>query len=443
MRFWAMTRCERSWHWVTLVLVVVVFAVAPQKLFGQGFSRLSIPVPVDIDGQSTRSTMYLKAEMKIINQRFDQFAAGGADKAGSMFVEAVQALRKNDAKAFGRVWSSPDEMKNAGHSESVKLSDNTPGGWVKLIRGMFNFDQLTVFAEVLVGPDTMFLWDAQTKDGMLRRVFYVGPDKSGRTRLSAPGDEKPIQLLLLNAFDAARTEPDSYKPLPNINLRYQYPIPLAGTHDSGAHPVFLEFDGLPMDFSLTDEKVKPPTPALAFLRGATLAYRSGKNDIYSGSFTPKSQEKVKQWLVVEEKQKQERLKQEKLKQANEPTPPAAQPVVPPAAEPQPAAKPPDQSANVKFVLNADPIFLVFQAPGKGSSWLAKNLSYSYILRQGSEYKLTNFAYASTLDGLLQDPSLFDKNVLKPAVAKPGAPNAKGPDAKGVPAAAKPTTVNKN
>ena len=228
MSFWAMTKWERSRRGTTLALAVVVLAALPQTLFGQGFSRLSIPVPVDIDGQSTRSTMYLKAEMKIINQPFDQFAAGGADKAGAIFVKAVQAVRKNDVAAFSSVWSSPDEMKSIGQSKFVKLSDNSPDGWMKLIRSMFDFDKLTVVAEIPTGPDTMFIWDSQTKSGVLRRTFYVGPDQKGRTRLSAPGDDKPIQILFLNAFDAARTEPESYRPLPNINLRYQYPIPLDG-----------------------------------------------------------------------------------------------------------------------------------------------------------------------------------------------------------------------
>ena len=74
-------------------------------------------------------------------------------------------------------------------------------------------------------------------------------------------------------------------------------------------------------------------------------------------------------------------------------------------------------ANVKFVLNADPIFLVFQAPGSGDNWMPQALSYSYVVREGGSYKIANFSSMNTLDDFLQNPALFDKNILKQAPRK--------------------------
>lgn len=420
--------------------VVCLALLAPTLGLGQGFTRVSVPVPVEVEGQRVHCQLYLKVEMKSYNLPFDKFAAGPMDKAQTMFATAVEAIRKEDATKFASVWTSPDEMKGPS-GVTVKMADESVGNWIKVARSNFDFDHLTVVAEVLVGQDSVFIFDSLTKAGIERNALYVGSDQKDRIRLSAVSSATPVHLMVMNAFDAALTDPDEYKPLPNINLRYQYSIPLAGKLDLGAHPVFLEFNGVPMDFPLTDEKSKAPTPALEVLRNATLAYRSGKNDVYSSSFTPKSQERVKQWLAATEVRKRERLEQEKLEleKHKQTQPQAAQPAVPSITKPGTAEMLPVPSTNVKFVLSADPIFLVFQAPNAGSTWMPKNLTYSYILRQGSDYKIANFAYSNTLDDFLQDPSLFDKNVLKPAPSKPGT-DAK---AKAVPIPAKPTTVKKN
>jgi hypothetical protein len=413
--------------------------LAPLLGFGQGFNRVSVRVPVEIDGRPVRCQLYLKLEMESYNVPFDVFAAKPGDKAEAMFATGVQAIRKEDVTKFASVWTSPDQMKV--HSDlMVKMSDESPAAWLKLARSNFDFEHLTVVAEVLVGMDSMFIFDSATKAGIQRYALYVGPDQKDQPRLSAVSSASPVETMVLDSFVSARSAPDDYKPLPNVNLRYQYPIPLAKLA-SGAHPVFLEFDGQPVDFPTTDEKVKPPTDVLAFFREANLAYKGGKNDVYSSDFTPKSQEKVKQWLANIELRKQERLKQEQEKKPAPEKPKPEQTSAPKAAaasasKPKVAAPTEAPISYVKFVLNADPIFLVFQTRGMGSDWTPANLSYSYILRQGSDYKITNFGYSNTLDDLLQDPSLFDKNVLKPR-PKPGTPSAKG-----VPAPAKPAIVDK-
>jgi hypothetical protein len=254
-------------------------------------------------------------------------------------------------------------------------------------------------------------------------------------RLSAPGDDKPVQILLLNAMDAARTDPENYKPLPNINLRYQYPIPLEGAN-LGAHPVFLVFDGSPLDFPLTDEQVEAPSPLLKFYRAATLANRNGMTDQFADSFTPKSSEKVKKWQAAEAETKKRR-EAERKDQPVKPAPNGAEPAKPIAT------LHPDEKAlallkpRVKFVLNADPVYLVFQASGPGNDWKPAQLAYTYVVSESGSYKLANFGYGNTLDELLEDPALFDKRVLKPAPAKPGAPKAKVQPPSARPAGAKP------
>ena len=307
-----------------------------------------------------------------------------------MFVTAVQAIRKADAAKFASVWTAPNQMKGLG-TTVIAMMDNSPENWMKVARSNLDFDNLKVIAQARIGSNTLFIWDSMTKDGARRNAFYVGLDNNNQMRLSAVGSSAPVEVMVLNALQAAQTEPDAYKPLPNINLRYEYPIPSNGNADTGAHPVYFEFDGSPMDFPLGDEKVKPPTPLLEFFRNAALAQRNGENELYASSFTPKSAERVRQWLASMESRR---------KLARQPP------------------QMPSTLGYVKFILSADPIFLVFQAPTAGNDWKSESLTYSYILHEGGGYKIANFSSAAELDDFLQNPKFFDNRVLKTVPTAP-------------------------
>ena len=152
-----------------------------------------------------------------------------------------------------------------------------------------------------------------------------------------------------------------------------------------------------MDFPIGDEKIKAPTPLLEFLRNAAFAIRSGKDKSFASDFTPRSRQTISQWLAAIEKREQ-------AKQRSQAGPS-------PASNYETAGLISTMTANVKFVLNADPVFLVFQAPGSGDKWTPQALSYSYVLRAGGNYKIANFSSMNTLDDFLQNPA-FDKNILK-------------------------------
>jgi hypothetical protein len=365
--------------------------IAPGIVLAQQFAAVSVPLPVEIDGQPTHCRLYLKFETKSYNVPFDKFAAGPMDNAQTMFATAVDAIRKNDAAKFASVWTSPDQMQR-NSQVTVSLTDNSTDSWMKVARSNFDFDKLTVVAEVLVGSQTMFIWDASTRAGIQRNAFYVGLDQKNQLRLSAVSSNSPVEPLILNAFVAAKMYPAVYKPISNLNVGYQYPIPVAGPGDAGAHPVFFEFDGAPMDFPIGDEKIKAPTPLLEFLRNAAFAIRNGKDKSFAGDFTQRSEKTISQWLAATKKRQQA----------------SASPASNYATEGLISA----MMANVKFMLDADPVFLVFQAPGSGDNWMPQALNYSYVLGEGGTYKIANFSSMNTLDDFLQNPALFDKNILK-------------------------------
>ena len=263
---------------------------------------------------------------------------------------------------------------------------------------MFDFADLTVVAEAFVGSDWMFIWDSTAKNGIRgRNAFDVGLDKKDQLRLSAVSSATDLQALVLDAFMAAQTKPEAYKPLQTVHTHYQYLIPLTGRADTSEHPVFFEFDGSSMDFPLSDMNVKPPSPLMEFFRNASQAHLSGKDELYASFFTSKSQMKVREWLAST-RSSRERMRQQ-----------------------QRGGFATLKAGNVKFVISADPVFLIFEAPMAGNTWGPENLTYSYAFHEGGTYKATNFAYLSLLDDFLQNPALFDNRFLKPAASKAKAP----------------------
>lgn len=254
-----------------------LLVIAPGIGLAQEFAAVSVPLPVEIDGQPTHCRLYLKFETKSYNVPFDKFAAGPMDNAQTMFATAVDAIRKNDAAKFASVWTSPDQMQR-NSQVTVSLTDNSTDSWMKVARSNFDFDKLTVVAEVLVGSQTMFIWDASTRAGIQRNAFYVGLDQKNQTRLSAVSSNSPVEPLILNAFVTAKMYPAVYKPISNLNVGYQYPIPVAGPGDAGAHPGFFEFDGAPMDFPIGDEKIKAPLLCWSFCGTRPSPYETAKTN---------------------------------------------------------------------------------------------------------------------------------------------------------------------
>ncbi|HEY3777768.1 MAG TPA: hypothetical protein VGL35_06895 [Rhizomicrobium sp.] len=389
------------------MLAAALLAAVPGRVFAQKFASVSLPIPVQIDSRQVRCPLYLKLELKRYGTSFDKFSAGPLDKARAMFVTVVQAIRKRDAAEFASVWTSPDQMKRLSRSTTVSLVENSAGNWMDMARSNFDFGHLTVVAEVLVGSETMFVWEAPTNSGTRRDAFYVGSDEKNRTRVSVVSSNAPVLALIETAFDeAGMPNGRAYEALPNIHLAYHYPIPLAGKGNPGSHPVYLEFDGSPMDFPVGDARVKPPTPLLAFMRKAALDLRSGNADAFSGNFTPRGRELVKQWLAeIARRNQATRLQR-----------PAA------GRNPETAGMRSVLESNVKFVLNAAPVFLVFQATAPGNSWKPDSLTYSYVVRERGTYRIANFSASDDLDDFLQNPALFDKTVLKSPPALNRTPN---------------------
>src|SRR5262249_23807673 len=147
----------------------------------------------------------------------------------------------------------------------------------------------------------------------------------------------------------------------------------------------LHFDGTLLNFNAFDTEGAAPTPLLAFYRDAFMAFKNRSFDEFVKTFTTESQSGVKRWVAGVEGTNAESY-----------------------------FKTVTTGRYVKFVLNADPVYLVFYTGDKTDKWIPGSLHYDYVVRDAKlgTYKLANFGFNSSFDDILRDQSMFNQQVFR-------------------------------
>ena len=164
---------------------------AARARIGEDFSRLSLPIPVDIEGQPIHCPLYLNLEMKSDNIPFDKFAAGPLDSAQTMFVDGGAGDSKEDAAAFASVWTSPDQMRRLDQATTVTMVDDNADNWIKVARSAFDFDKLMLSPKSASArrPCSSGVGDeVGVREGLLRRFRQEKPVAAERREQQCSGD---------------------------------------------------------------------------------------------------------------------------------------------------------------------------------------------------------------------------------------------------------------
>jgi hypothetical protein len=230
----------------------------------------------------------------------------------------------------------------------------------------------------------------------MRLGFIVNADEKGKlliTDISSVQD--PIANLIQLIMNEALHDRTGYTPSENAKTKYRYAFPLAGKGNPGKHPVYLQFSGEPLNFPVHDRRVPAPNPSLASYRDAYLTFKSKKFAEFTVLHTPESETKIREFVSSLTAGNTERLSQRIL-----------------------------ADKYVKFLLNADPVYLVFYTSFPGDDWPSGALGFDYVYKDpaSGKYLITNFLVQGFLDDILKDPALFNQLVFKPAM-KPGAPKS--------------------
>ena len=373
------------------IFAVLLFTSAARSA---DLKRQSYPLPVDVDDAQLRSSLYLQVEVKTYDMPLEKFAAQQLDSREAVFSQVLLAIRKKDYATFAKLWEPPKPApKNADTKSAPAGAPNLPPDQVaELISQMMGgLQDVTVIAQALMGSESVFVWEAKMPKVSRRAAFSVhamAGNKLTVTDVSSVLD--PIGALLVSNMRAAARD-RGYQPVADPNRPFRYAFPLGGNNTPGEFPVYLQFAGKSYNFSVYDEKATAPDPFLAFYQKVFLTFKKRAFDDYRAFYTPGSQRKLQQLFTALNKEGMENFYRATT-----------------------------MDRYVKFVLDADPVYLVFYSGSAAPQWGAGALAYDFVVKDPNSGKLmmTNFGYEGILDDVLRNRKLFDQQVLKPHPAAP-------------------------
>jgi hypothetical protein len=368
----------------------------------QQFTVRNFPIPINIDGEHVRSNIFLQFEMKDYGVPFSKFAGMHLDPREAVFAELIRGLQHNDLKAVEKVLApqKPRKPEPDEKGGTVLMPEMTPEKNAQDVTTVYraafgNFENVDVIAQVQVGSKSLFVWDAKMPGRPRRRAFSVEPD--GPTRLVAREvtAANPVDILILSILEDGVKDPIAYAAVADPHLRYRQPLAIEGKNKT-PHEVALLFNGQPVDFNAYSET--PPTdPLLLFYWNVFTAFKAHKTNEFLAGHSLKSQAKLQQWWKT----------------------------FTPEAE---NAYYTTMTAGrwVKFVMDGDPVYVVFYGQKKGADWIVGSLSYQYVLKnpQTQRFLIANVLSQGFFDDVIGKSSLFDQRVLKPPVVPKKATNTK-------------------
>jgi hypothetical protein len=340
-----------------------------------GESRLyKLPVTVNVEGSYIRTDLRMGIEMELFEESFETFRKRPLDAKGQAFASLVESIRANRPADLARVFlakpktpspvSNPSSVKLASPAAIMERSD-APNAVVGMYRNVFNdFADLIVIGRVSLGDHDLYLW--QTPAGKMKqfRGFLVVDEGFG-PRVAEMSMEFPVETFLLNS-------------LANLNERSL--ASFAHTADAatvnllrlnlGKTSAFLEFTGQALTLDAYSGELQ--TEPLRTYGDAWTAFRKKDFPKFLSSMSPASRERLSKFLATVGAEGVEAFY---LK----------------ASGPR----------FVRFVIQADPLFLVFVAPTDANQWPPGALQFDYVFRNGSRFELVNATLRTFLDDILR------------------------------------------
>jgi hypothetical protein len=375
--------------WIFLAFCICATAAAGQAT---GFKTESVPMAINIEGKPVRSSIYLQYDTKPYGMTLEQFAIQKLDDREKFFSQGLRAIRNRDYANLSVIWQAPPANSKA----SVAMNVSTAKSYLDTFAvGYGKFEGLKILHRVEMNSGSLFLWGAKATNGVFWPEGSIVIPSAKKLAFQPVTPSDTVANLIVDSAVAASIKPADFTPVADVHSKYRAVLGSTGRTTPSPHPIALQFDGVPLNFSVFDAAEPPANPVLAFYQDAYMKLKRRAFDDFVKTYAPESQRSAAKFAA-------------NLKLAN-------------ASEYFDSLT---SSRYVKFLLNADPVFLVFYSNDKSDKWSFNSLHHDYVVRdlQTGTYKLANFAFTSSFDDLLNDQDLFDQQIFRrgavPAVTQP-------------------------
>jgi hypothetical protein len=358
--------------------ILCLLLITASSAIAADMTTLSYPVSVSVDDAYVRSSMFLKFDAKTYNLPIDRFAEGQLDAREGLFlsfmnamrardVERVQALLDNSAVTFKQEGPVQISVEPVPPKKLVELYHANTGG----------FQKLDVIAQVMHGPHSLFIWQSNSAREPVRWAFRVSPIGEKLVVSEVTAGAAVDLLLIENVMKNSLRNPRTPAPVANLKKRFEVNL-----GESKVHPVILQFDGVAADIDIFEGPASP-SEIVSLYRSAFGALRLKAKEQYLTWFTPSSRKRMEQNFKV--------MPAEALEQHLEQT---------------------VSGGRVRFILSAEPVFIVFRTPMNDFEAADGALTYDTLVRDASsKLRFANVSNITFLDGVLKNPAVFDAGAL--------------------------------
>lgn len=331
------------------------------------------PVPMLVDLEDVPTAMVIELRSQLIDTPFLDFSPGGDPDSAAMasFVDALVAGDIDDALAM------------TVEIPGVSSDDNRP--LLDAFQMMFGeFPEFLHLDRVIhLGDDRLLVWSLPVEDG----TEFVGSlrfqrDTDGELRYEGIQSD-PLTSLITHTMDIGRaTGPDERGP---EAFTYDYVVP--PTDDD---PVRFRFNGVLLEVDAFNPLGPTGHAPVDFFNTSMGVFAAGGPFEYGQLFSPFSAERYIEW-AQEQGDGYEVYRAETV----------------------------NYGARVVFMLDADPVYLIFYLP-TDTGIEGEPLRYGMVRRHpDGGFQLTNFFNFSFADMLFQRREYFEEPFLRPLLREEG------------------------
>jgi hypothetical protein len=361
--------------WVVVLLALPGWLVA-------AFEKVLLPVPILVDSEEVFTD--LRVEVAVDELGFPLIGRSPAeDSDEEVMLQFFEALVAGEWEAAERLTLS---MPHAAPEANMQLFE----AYEELLaeaKGDIQIERV-----VALGDDRLLVWSVphEGQPGyprFIRSFRFLRQTESGTLLYEGPRQD-PLSVLLTNLYQEAQTLTDGVPLTDPDAYEFSYDIPI---ENNGEPPRFL-FNGEIVD---TDIFGPPPLTlepdALNFYRAAMRALSTGDPSQYAPFFSPESRTRFEDWVAGMEAGAYSSYREDME----------------------------FIGKRIYFVLNADPVYLLFHLPTfEGIEGAA--FRYNTVWRNpAGEWQVINFYIEGFFDDIVKNRGLFEEPFLRPRLVAEG------------------------
>ncbi len=342
-------------------LGIMILAVA--TLDGVQLTTRRFQAIVDTDGEPIVTSMLLRLPMKTYGEGGTPLDAlvndSRLDDRERAMVTYLNSIRTSNAAAFHALEYVPPPITK--HEVFAVRVDLTFDQIAAIMGKIFDyFRNVRLECRIPMEAGDLFIWKAETADGWLRKGFLV-LTVDGKLRIDFASSNYPLEAYVETSLD--RSTMDSLERMAvRPSEKREFSLDLDGR---GAG---LEFNGQYLKAEICDRSATLPQAARV-LCAAARKLRDGDEDGYLALLWPPSRERMEKWF--------QRYGFEQWRKR------------------QPEAE------YIRFILDADPVFMVFLLTAAERTW-PDNLGYHrYVFRSSGGLEIGNVFLVSLFDEMLE------------------------------------------